>query len=370
MQIHSTVVAIDSTRIILLLLLAGCSHAEIPYELARVKPLPDTVHPYKVAMIPLADDRVTGDGPDADVFQYRGIEYAATDLGDLRGDVRHRITELVAAHLAKARLFAQVILVLDKSQAPEADLVLSGRIYRMRGYVEAAAPDPRSGRDPDQRMVLSEVIIKDLVLSDARNPERELLKIDAGWSTHEPRAVGPTPWTVLAETLFVALDRAAEEIARADFSGKYDVRARVGLELARTSSTSAVFGELESGAPHGWKFVETSSASSPIGWRGEKRCREAQLEQQQALRFHRALGPYRPTVWLWSCPDDASYVFDGRVEFPSVYLGDREGGRRYFVHTLGETNWPNATAELTQHLGIVPPGQKYVFELKAKKKRK
>jgi hypothetical protein len=171
---------------------------------------------------------------------------------------------------------------------------------------------------------------------------------------------------VLAETLFVALDRASAEIAKADFSGKYDVRSRVGLEMAPTASPD-LFGELPQGAPHGWKFVETSSTAAPIGWRGEKRCVEAHVEQQQSLRFHRALGPYRPTVWLWSCPVDASYTFDGRVEFPSLYLGDR-AGRRYFIHTLGETNWPNAGEEVVAHLGIVRPPKRYIFELKAEKK--
>ena len=38
------------------------------------------------------------------------------------------------------------------------------------------------------------------------------------------------------------------------------------------------------------------------------------------------------------------------------------------LDTLGETNWPNATAELTRHLGIVKPKQKYIFELRAKKR--
>jgi hypothetical protein len=210
------------------------------------------------------------------------------------------------------------------------------------------------------------VIIKDLSLTDAKNPERKLLAIDAGWSTHEPRTIGPTPWNVLGETLFVALDRAANEIAKADFSGKYDVRTKVNLALAPTSST-AVFGDLPSAPPHGWKFVETSSAAAPLGWRGEKRCREAQVEQQQVVRFHRLLGPYRPTVWLWSCPTDASYTFDGRVEFPSLYLGDR-AGRRYFLHALGETNWPDADDEVVAHLGIVRPAKRYIFELKPEKK--
>jgi hypothetical protein len=348
---------------------AACSWIDIPYDLAEVQTRPSAIHPYRVAMLPLVDDRQTGDGPDAEIFQYQGIEYAATDLGELRGDARHRITELVANHLAKARVFAQIILVLDADQAPEADLLLSGRIYRMRGYVEAEAPDPKSGRDLNQRMVLSEVVIKDLVLTDAKDPQRALIKLDAGWSTHESRTVADagTPWSVLGETLFVALTQATDEIAKADLSGKYDVRSRVGLELAPTSSTAGAFGELASRPPHGWKFVETSSASRPIGWRGDPRCNEAMLEQRQSVRFHRVLGPYRPTVRLWSCPQDSGYVFDGREEFPSLYLGERPGGRRYFLHALGETNWPDASEQLIAHLGIVKPKEKYVFELAPKR---
>ncbi len=245
--------------------LAGCAFAEIPYDLQSVRQRPAAVHPFRVAVLPLIDDRAIGDGPDNDHFDYQGIEYEATDLGDLRGDARNRITELLANHLARAHLFAQVILVLDKSQAPEADLLLTGRIYRMRGYVESAAPDPKSGRDQDERMILSEVVLKDLALLDAKNPERALIKLDAGWSKHEARRLAggePTPWTVLAETLFVALDQVAGELAMADLSGKYDVRERVGLEMAPTSST-AVFGDLGRGPPHGWRFAETSSTALP-----------------------------------------------------------------------------------------------------------
>jgi hypothetical protein len=352
-----------------LLLSFGCAAVDIPYDFAEVETRPDAVHPYRVAMVPLLDDRDAGDGPDAEFFQYQGIEYVATELGDLRGDPRHRITELLAGHLAKARVFAQVILVLDRRQAPEADLFLSGRIYRMRGYVEAEAPDPKSGRNPDERMVLAEVVIKDLVLEDAKDPDRALIKLDSGWSTHEPRKVAEagTPWNVLAETLFVALEQTTRELAQADLSGKYDVRAKVGLELAPTSSTAGDFGELASAPPHGWKFAETSSASRPIGWKGAERCRAAQLEQRQTVRFHRVLGPYRPTVRLWSCPADTEYVFDGREEFPSLYLGERPGGARYFLHALGETNWPTAREQLIAHLGIVVPTAKYTFELKARK---
>src|SRR5688572_32573066 len=46
-------------------------------------------------------------------------------------------TTLFRSHLAASRAFAQVILVLDETQAPEADLILTGRVRRMRGYVEA-----------------------------------------------------------------------------------------------------------------------------------------------------------------------------------------------------------------------------------------
>lgn len=322
------------------------------------------VHPLKVALLPLQDHTAEGDGPDADRFSYQGIEYAATSLSDLRGEPTHRITEVLARHLAKAGLFSQVILVLDPGQAPEADLLLTGRIYRMRGYVEAEPPEDAAGK----RLVLSEVVLKDLKLRDAANPKRVLLEADTGWSTFGRRSVkeaGPTAWEVLGETLFVAVRGFEEVIAGADLSGVYDVREKVALALPTTSSSSP-FGELGARPPHGWSFARTSTAAKPIGWKGRPACEEARLEQRQTLRFHRVLGPYRPTVLIWACPVEDGFTYDDHVEFPSLFLGERDHRTRYFGWTVGETNWPKALDQISRHLQVVRPTERYVFELPAR----
>lgn len=348
----------------LLPLVAACASAEIPYTLSHVATPAAPVHEVKVAVLPLADDRLAGDGPDTDRFTYRGVEYEATDLSDLEGEASHRITEMVARHLAKAGLFTQVILVLDPSQAPEADLLLTGRIYRMRGYVEVE-PEDDARRE---RHVLSEVVLQGLTLRDAADPERVLLESDTGWSTFDRRAVeeaGPTPWDVLGETLFVALDKFAQIVAGADLSGALDVRRKVALNLPATAST-ATFGELGSSPPHGWGFSQTSTAAQPIGWKGRSDCEEARFEQKQTLRFHRVLGPYRPTVLVWACPVEAEFTYDDHEEFPSLFLGERNGRIRYFGWALGETNWPEALHQIARHLQVVPPSQRYLFELPAR----
>lgn len=317
-------------------------------------------------MLPLDDRRSEGDGADSSVFGYRGIEYEATVLADLRGDPRHRFTEVVAGHFARRRLFAQVILVLEPSQAPEADAILSASMFRMRGYVEAAPPAEGSGRDPDRRMVLSEVVLDDLTLTDAHDPSRRLFASDCGWSIFEERTISPSlsPWSVLSEALFVAVDACATAIGEADLSGGLDVRTEVALELAATASTStAVFGALSS-PPAGWAFAATSSAARPEGWKAEGRCSAARLEQRQTTRFHRVLGPYRPNVELWACPIGVALRFDSSAEFPARYLGAQRR-MRYFARALGESNWPNAIEQIAAHLAIEPPAQKYTFDLEA-----
>jgi hypothetical protein len=244
----------------------------------------------------------------------------------------------------------------------------------MRGYVEATEPDEKSGRPKDERQVLSEVVLRDLRIRDATDPSRVLMNIDVGWTIFEKRkvqdGVEPNPWEMLGDCLNVAVSQLVREVQSADLSGRYRVRARVRMELpplgrAASTSTQALFGHLAEAPPPGWRYRIATTSTTPVGWRGEPRCTEARFEEQQTVHFHRVLGPYRPTVRLWSCPSTIALKFDGRVEFPAVYLGARPDRRRYFLHTIGETNWPDASEQIREHLLVAAPPSRYVFELPA-----
>lgn len=290
---------------------------------------------------------------------YRGTTYRATQVGEA-GAPSARLTEVVARHLAQSRAFAQVILVLNASQAPEAELLIEGRLTRLRGYVEAEAPPANSGRPADQRQVLAEVLIKGLKVRDRAG--RVYFDGDVGWSIVEarrlPPGVEPDPWDILGEALRVGLEAWIAEVRAADLSGNMVV-----AEAAQLSTTGTVTLErLPQHLPSGWILATRTSTDTPIGWRGPPACDALRFQQRQAFRFHRALGPYHPTVTLWRCPDHLSFRYGGQAEFPARFLGTLPG-QLYFSSAIGERNWKDAEAELARALNVVPPSTRHLFEL-------
>lgn len=336
--------------------ISACKHAEIPYDLARI-PTPKTaVHAKKLALLPVIDARVGEDLTDeAEAFVYRGVDYAPTRFQDLRGEPLHRVTEALAGHLAKAHLFDQVILVLEPSQAPEADLILRARLRRIRGYVEANPPPEKSERPKNERFVLAEFFLADVEVLDAKTPAQIYFKSDAGWSVDEPRLIKegesvPDPWAILGEAAQHAIGDLAAELARADLSGAVLVRDQVKLPEAPTLT-----------APEGWTLTESSTVA-PQGWRGNSSCTEQLFQQKQTLRFNRTLGPYRPAVKLWTCPLDQRLKYNSLAEFPARFLGTA-GDQLYFALALGESNWPNAVEQLSARLQPTPPAKRHTFEV-------
>ncbi|MEM7675404.1 MAG: apolipoprotein N-acyltransferase, partial [Myxococcota bacterium] len=339
----------------------GCGGVSIPYPLQAVTSRPEPRHPLRVAVLPFVDTRRADErAGGSDRFMYRGTEYRGTVMDDLAGVPAHHVTEVFARHLARSRSFAQLILVLDAAQAPQADLLLDGRILRLRGYVEAAPPEEQQ---PPMHKVLAEVVFEDLRL---RTPDgRVVLQSDAGWSIFQsrPRPLKKAdPWAIMSEAMRVAIDDFVALIDKADLSGGYEVRSRVQLfEGTRTSTESGPFAGLAADAPYGWRF-ERGPAAAPIGWRGEAKCKSAALIRRQTRRFHRVLGPYTPRVRLWACPLDAVFQFDARTAFPAELLG-RTDNHRYFWWTLGKTNWPNADAQLRRRWALRVPPSRYIFEV-------
>jgi hypothetical protein len=169
---------------------------------------------------------------------------------------------------------------------------------------------------------------------------------------------------VLGEVLFHAISGLATELEAADLSGAVVVPEKIALTLAPIEPTaSAPFGALGDLPPEGWAATKTSTGAPPHGWKARAAaCRRLHLEQRQTLRFHRALGTYRPAAELWACPTSVALQIDDHVELPAKYLGTRSG-LRYFLHKVGESSWPGAEDELRGYLGVPPPERRYVFDL-------
>lgn len=340
--------------------LFGAFGGGLPAELGSGVRTPTPTHPRRLAFLPIVDDRRGPDGEEPEeLYVYRGTTYRATQVGETGAPTRH-LTEVVARHLALSRAFAQVVLVLNESQAPEAELILEGRLTRLRGYVEAEAPTAKSGRPADERRVLAEVLIKDLKVRDRAG--RVHFDGDVGWSIVEarrvPAGVEPDPWNILGEALRVGLEAWIAEVRTADLSG-----ATVVAQAAQLSTTGSVaFERLSEHLPSGWSLLSRTSTDTPIGWRGPPACDALRFEQRQTFRFHRALGPYRPTVTIWRCPDQLTFRYGGQAEFPARFLGTRPG-ELYFSSAIGERNWKDAEAELALALNVTPPSSRHLFEL-------
>lgn len=347
----------------------GCrAPARIPYDLTAVPTRPKPVHPLKVAILPLEVARDPREAPDAaGLYLYNGRAYRGTRLEGLGRDPGAHLTEVLARHLARARVFAQVILVLRPEQAPEADLLLSGKVRRARGYVEAEASADASDRPEDARAVLAEVVLEDLTLRPREGPAR--ITLDVGWSIAEDRPLDaegqpPAPWGVLADALRVSLDDLVRVLSEADLSGGFEVREQVALALepVKTATLSAPFAALPESPPEGWRPAHTSTAARPSGWSGAAGCDHLRLEARQSRRFSRLLGPYTPALDLWACSDRIDLRFEGRADHPARLLGRRDG-RWYFGLQLGRTNWRDAPAQVARYLALEPPPQRYLFEV-------
>lgn len=341
--------------------------AHIPYDYATVSTRPSPVHPLKVAIVPFEDARDVREAPDADGrYLYNGLSYVGTRLESLGQQPEVQITEVVARHLARSRVFAQIIMVLRPEQAPEADLILRGKILRARGYVEGQAPPKGDTRPEDSRQILAEVVLQDIEIY--RPGEAQPLGTwDAGWSIVETRALdaegqAPDPWAVLSEAMRVALDDWTAEVGRADLTGTVHIEPQVSLTPGvRSSTITAPFFRLSQASPNGWK-VRAEALSAPAGWTGPARCQTLRFEAQQVRRFSRVLGPYTPAVDLWACPKSEAFAFSARAEHPARLLGS-QGEHWYLSLKLGRTNWKDAEAQIARFLELQPPNHRYIFEI-------
>ncbi|MBI4820065.1 MAG: hypothetical protein HY791_27565 [Deltaproteobacteria bacterium] len=351
MRVFLTSVA-RSVALWVALSLTAC-HAHLPSvspaRRAR-RPLPMTV-----AIPPLLDERESGD--DEELFLYQGTELVHTNLDRLERSPSVELTELFARVLLEAGAFARIILVDRIQDAPEADLVLSGKIRRARGYVEAKAR-----KDDPRLLVMAEVLFSDVEL---RSKGDIVLSADLGWSIAEDRTGDQDPYALLSE----ASSRTVDQLV-----GLLEQRALSPLPKSSTlslTSTSASIDELVQAAPEGWRVVETS-VGAPAGWRtrdSTRTCRWARFEMLGRISFHRAVGPYVPSVSVWVCAPTARLVVKGEgsatgpLDFPARYRGRAADGSFVFALSIGKSSWAAAEEQLVRSLGVTPPSSRYVFEV-------
>ncbi len=360
-----------------------------------------------IAVLPFVDGRSAADAEDsADLYVYGGSEFVHTDLGELAGGPERAFAEALARHLVARHSFARVVLVDRLEDAPEADLVLSATLRRARGYVEAkdrpgpqdegrASPEketptwrgmapprrsPRAARPQDERTVLAEVWIEDVTVRSTKAPQDRLLTADLGWSVVAERKAAPKPpdpWEVLAEALDTAHAQLTGLLDEADLSGAFvaqesaEISATATATLAARTSTAALFQAIAEASPRGWRPGSAGREGWPLGWRGDRgRCVSIALEEAQSQRFHRALGPYRPTVQIYVCSNSSHLRFDPLVEFPAEYLGTVVDGAHLFVHALGRSSWKRPVKDLERFLRPSPPTKRHIFEIGARAGRR
>lgn len=350
-------------RALFVVLLAGCgsTRAELPYDVSRVSPAPVPTHPLSVALVRLKDGRLPSEAPDGDRYRYRGIEYRGTVLEQLGLEPLRDVTWAVAAHLARARVFEKVLVVAEPAQV-EADLIVEGRLIRLRGYVEV--PQDQA---PELRVVGESAF----VFVVRRSPGTPVIaRFEVGFSFHDLRAAesAPEPWALAAEVLRPALEQLVRGARRAELRGAPLLGpARLPASIALPETEPALRGALAAGAPKGWTFEDRASAW-PRGWKKVTsppavECASAAFRARQEHGFHRMLGPFVPEVRIWWCPDTAGLEWDPHEDFPARYLGRDPAGRRWFARQVGRSSWRRAPESLAEALGLVPPALRHAFRL-------
>jgi len=326
----------------------------------------------KVAILPIIDARLPREGTArAHRYSYRGKSYGFTNLSGLERGIGHQLSGVLAKHLHGASIFSQIILVENADQAMEADLLLSAKVDRARGYVEQAAKNTQTATTAIQGLqVMAEFVLSDVKLVKPRKPETSIFKSDFGWSIFEKRTLEEpkeAAWVVLGDAIRNTMNQLAFALRESDLSGEIEVLKEVHFESE--AKVESGFGELSVRAPPSWSVqTATASFSSPVGWLGsEAKCTSVVLSAIQTWHFHRVLGPYRPSVTLWHCPSSTHLDYNFRAEQSAEYLGRNVSGAHYFIFALGETNWKTCREDVRAHLRIIPPTQKYVFKLRPSK---
>ena len=331
------------------------------------------VHGLTLAILPIKDTRQTSEGTDsAHRYTYRGKSYRFTDLRRLKRGLSDELSGHLAQVFLRQSIFRKIILVNDLSDAADAELILTAEVKRARGYIEDLEIAKSNAKanintSTSSRQVLSEFVLENVQVRKG-NSKQLLFDSDFGWSVFETRAIAEDAvsrgaFDVLADTVGHVLNQLALALKISDLSGAVTIKKEV--MMLEVHSGGPMLDGLDKALPEGWGMTNTSSLSVPLGWRGSSStCQNARLEAAQSWKFHRAIGPYRPTLDIWACNATVGLEYLHSSSKNAEYLGKRIDGTNYFVLGRGETNWKRYRRDLRKLFGVTEPTQRHVFRIK------
>jgi|GEM_PF-3115036 len=350
----------------------GLEHPTIPikYEsAAQVEP----IHKLTLAVLPIKDSREWSEGTDSAYrYTYRGKSYRFTDLRGLKRGLSNELSGHIAQILHRKSIFRKILLVSDSSDAADADLILTAAVKRARGYVEdlgftTLRKDTQVSTSTSARQVLAEFVLDNVRLRQKKSGKL-LFDSDFGWSIFESRAVredeeAVAAFGVLSDAVLHVLNQLSIAIKESDLSGDFFVQQRVTMSVGQTDD--AILAALAEVLPQGWNITETSSVTAPLGWSTKSKiCDKVRLSAAQSWKFHRAIGPYRPTLAVWACPAKVELSYMHSSSKNAEYLGKKSDGTNFFVLGLGETNWADYRRELRTFFKLTAPIKRHIFRLK------
>lgn len=329
----------------------GCAGAQasLPYDVADVPTPKRSRHQEAVAIVRLRDGRPASEAPDGDRYLYRGVEYHGTVLDRLGPQPMVEVTAAVGRHLAKAKVFRRVYVVARPEQAPEAELILSGELVRLRGYVETSPAEAT----PHERRIVAESALNLVLRTRDGTP---LGRFDVGFSFQKrvPAEPRPARWTLAARVLRPSLDQLVASLREASVE---PMGWAPELEPPAEVPDGAPTSQLQALAPPTWRYAERP-ARAPLGWAATTTvttCEHGEYRARQEHRFLRRLGPYQPKVEVWWCSRAAGWRWQASTEFPATFIGASET-HRWFVRQIGPSSWRGAPEALADRLRVTPPG--------------
>jgi hypothetical protein len=272
-----------------------------------------------------------------------------------RGAVDEMASDALADALRATGRFAEVRRVSQADRA-DADLVLDGRLRRLRGWQAY-----RVEKDAPARILesIGDVFIDEVVIIEAKTGRIVFIGQTGAMLEEPPDDVDP--YAAAQAAFEAAAVHLAERVAKVDFEAA-DLSHEVHLEATRSGGVEALLVSL----PPGWIGAE-DPATVPAGWAADTPCAAYRFEDATRWFFHPRLGFYRPNLALWACPPgwqgEMRLGGDDPERFPASVVGFDADGGAWIALTLGKTSWPGATQQVVRFLSLRAPGTEQVFSL-------
>lgn len=255
-------------------------------------------------------------------------------------------TRTLAAALSSTGRFARV-LVLDPGAAAHTDLVLEGRLRRLKGVVRYHVA---RGEKPRIERALGDVFVDRIEVVERATGRLAFAGQAGAQLTRHPKAVDP--YALARAAMTRAADDLAAEVAHTDLS-----HARLARSVSIDPAARGTLDSLAAALPTGWRLV-TRAPSAPPGWDGPPTCRTLRLVDETRRYYNPSLGHYRASLDVWACPAGWAarlHLGDGGARYPAELLGRTKAGAPVFELHLGESTWKDAAPAVRRYLALVPP---------------